>query len=131
VGAVLHSRVKVIQHEMASQGIPPPKKFETQLSAAKITASVFWDSEAIHVHFLPYGAAIHIQYYSNMICNVHQEIQKKRPRKPSKKITLLYDNACPHTENLILKLATMGWEIMNHPPYSPEIMPVILICFDQ
>jgi hypothetical protein len=35
---------------------------------------------------------------------------------------LLHDNARPYTENLTkATLATKGWEIMNHTPYSPDL----------
>jgi hypothetical protein len=64
------------------------------------------------------------QYCSNLLHNdVKQVIQKKRPGKLAKKI-LLHDNACIHTTNLMkATLATMGWEIMNHLPYSPGLAP--------
>jgi hypothetical protein len=57
---------------------------------------VFWDSEGvIHVDFLPHGATINAQCYSNLLWNdVHQVFQKK-PGKLSKKINLLDDSACP------------------------------------
>jgi hypothetical protein len=96
---------------------PTPKTFKTQLSAGKIMASVFWDSGVIHVYFLPCGTKINAQYYGNLLRNdAHQEIGKKSPGKLSKMIKLLHDNARPHTVNLTkATLATMGWEIMNHP----------------
>jgi hypothetical protein len=71
----------------------------------------------IHVNSLPQGVVINVQYYSNLLCNdVHHEIQKKRPGKVSK-ITLLHDNTRPHMAHLMkVTLATIGWEIVNHPP---------------
>jgi histone-lysine N-methyltransferase SETMAR len=85
--------------------------------------SVFCDSErVIHVHFLPRGVTVNAQYYNSMLCsNVHQAIWKKTSGKLSKNIIRLHDNPCPHTGNLTqATLAAMGWEIMNHPPYSPD-----------
>jgi hypothetical protein len=42
--------------------------------------------------------------------------------EPVKDIILLHENACPHWANLMkATLATMGWEIMNHPPHSPDL----------
>jgi hypothetical protein len=56
---------------------------------------------------------------------VQQEIWKKRPMKLTKKIALLYDNACPHMANLSrATLATMGSEIMTQPPYSLDLAPI-------
>jgi hypothetical protein len=34
----------------------------------------------------------------------------------------VYDNAHPHTANLTT-LATLGWEILNHPPHSLDLAP--------
>jgi hypothetical protein len=89
-------------------------------------ANVFLDSEGvIHPDFLPHGVTISAQYYNNLLHNdVHCAIRKKIPGKPSKKIILLHDNACPETENSAkATLASMGWETMNHPPYSPDLAP--------
>jgi hypothetical protein len=42
----------------------------------------------------------------------------------SKKTFLLHDDACPQTVNLMkATLATMGGKIMNHPPYSADLVP--------
>jgi hypothetical protein len=62
------------------KGSPPPKKFKTQLSAGKIIASVFWNSElVIHFDFLPHGVTINAQYYSNLFFNdMYQAVQKKK-----------------------------------------------------
>jgi hypothetical protein len=44
------------------------------------------------------------------------------PRKLSKKIILLHDNARPHTADMTkVTLATMGWEIITDLPYSPDL----------
>jgi hypothetical protein len=45
--------------EWCHKGCPPPKQIKTQLSAGKIMASVFWDSEGvICVYFLPHGVTV-------------------------------------------------------------------------
>jgi hypothetical protein len=36
-------------------------------------------------------------------------------------ITVLSEPAHLHTENLTITLATLNWETVNHPPYSPDI----------
>jgi hypothetical protein len=80
-------------------------------------ASVFWDSEVIHVNFLPHGITINAQYYNNLLCNdVHQVTWKKRFGKLSK-IILLHDNI--QLPNFMVTLAAVSWEIMTHPSYSP------------
>jgi hypothetical protein len=42
--------------------------------------------------------------------------------KTAKKIVLLHENVRPHMANLTkAAMAAVGWEIVNHPPYSPGL----------
>jgi hypothetical protein len=44
--------------------------------------------------------------------------------KETVKIILLHDDTHPHTANLTKEtLATAGWKITNHSPYSPDLAP--------
>jgi hypothetical protein len=109
---------------MASQRLSPSRN-SRQPSAVKTMTRMFWDSEGvIHVDFLPRGVTINAQYYIYLLHNdVHQVIQKKRPGKLSK-IILLHDKTRPHMANLMrATLPIIGWEVMNHSPYSPDLAP--------
>jgi len=50
---------------------------------------------------------------------------EKNGRNTSKdKIILLHDNARPHVAKVIKKyLETLKWDVLPHPPYSPDIAP--------
>jgi len=51
---------------------------------------------------------------------LRQAIQTLRPTKTE--VHLLHDNARPHIAKLVKeKLETFGWNIIPHPPYSPDI----------
>jgi len=39
------------------------------------------------------------------------------------KIILLYDNARPHVAKVEKNLETLKWDVLPHPPYSPDIAP--------
>ena len=53
---------------------------------------------------------------------LRQAIQTLRPTKTE--VHLLHDNARPHIAKLVKeKLETLGWNIILHPPYSPDIAP--------
>jgi transposase len=44
--------------------------------------------------------------------------------QPGHRVILQHDNAKPHTAKLTKKLLDgFGWEILEHPPYSPDVAP--------
>jgi histone-lysine N-methyltransferase SETMAR len=46
------------------------------------------------------------------------------PRRRRRNVILLQDNAKPHTaKKTKKKLAELGWELLDHPPYSPDLSP--------
>ncbi|CAH2092000.1 unnamed protein product [Euphydryas editha] len=53
------------------------------------------------------------------------ECLKERPELANRKgILFHHDNARPHTSLMTLnKLKELGWEVLMHPPYSPDLAP--------
>jgi len=52
--------------------------------------------------------------------------EKKRPEYEQRhdKVILLHDNAQPRVAKVIKKyLETLKWDVLSHPPYSPDIAP--------
>ncbi|KAL4143904.1 hypothetical protein QTP88_006158 [Uroleucon formosanum] len=82
---------------------PSTKKFKTTISAKKILASMFWDHKGIIlIEYLPQGETINA---ASGVC-------------------LLHDNARPHTANVTKQLLdSFGLDVLNHPPYSPDLVP--------
>ena len=98
-------------------------------SAKKIMGTVFWDAEGcILIEFLECGkttnATHYVRHYSKLrraLCNEH----------PGRKVILQHDNAQPHTAHLTLeKIENVGWEVLPHPPYSPDLAPSDYHLFD-
>ena len=51
-------------------------------------------------------------------------LKSKRPGMLSGGIIILHDNAHPHIANLVRdKFQRFGWEIPQHPRYSPDLSP--------
>jgi len=45
-------------------------------------------------------------------------------QRHDKFIILLHDNARPHITKVVKKyLETLKWDVLPHPPYSPDIVP--------
>ena len=53
------------------------------------------------------------------------EIKEKRPELTTRKGVIFHqDNARPLTSLVTSKkLLDLGWEVMLHPPYSPDLAP--------
>ena len=53
-------------------------------------------------------------------------LHEKRPQYEQRheKVILQYDNARPHIAKPVKTyLETLKWEVISHPPYSPDIAP--------
>ncbi|KAJ4450397.1 hypothetical protein ANN_01821 [Periplaneta americana] len=83
-------------------GSPVRMKFKETLSVRKVMCMVFWDRKGILlIDFLPRGETVNAD-----------------------RVVLLHDNACPHTARRTAAVLTeFGWELFDHPPYSPDLAP--------
>jgi histone-lysine N-methyltransferase SETMAR len=55
---------------------------------------------------------------------VEVAIRRKRPGLLRRGVVLLHDNARPHTANRTCELLwRYNWEVLDHPPYSPDLAP--------
>lgn len=73
----------------------------------------------IHWELLKKGQTVDAELYCDQLSRLHR---KMRNRQGS--IVLLDDNAKPHTARLTTnKMAEFGWEVLEHPPYSPDLAP--------
>lgn len=111
--------------EWTARGEPTPKRGKTQQSAGKVMASVFWDSQGIiFIDYLEKGKTINSDYYIALLDRLNEEIAKKRPHLKKKKILFHQDNApCHKSMKTMAKLNEMGYELLPHPPYSPDLAP--------
>lgn len=115
--------------QQSAQWIGPgetrPKRFKTQTSAGKVLASVFWDANGIlFIDYLEHGKTINSQYYIALLEKLLEEIHEKRPGMQRKKILYHQDNAPAHRSMLTMaKLNEIRFELLPHPPYSPDLAP--------
>ncbi len=85
--------------------------------------SVFWDTRGVIYHeYLPSGDTITAASYCEVLERVKIAIrQKRRWRGP---VYFQHDNAKPHTAKLTqAKIQKLGWKLLPHPPYSPDLAP--------
>ena len=92
----------------------------------KTMICVWWDWEGlIHWEMLENNKKIEQNLYIAQLHRVNEAIQQKRPDKQSQ-VVLLHDNARPHVAKTVkaaLQLQELDWEVLQHPPYSPDLAP--------
>lgn len=104
----------------------PPVKARAAPSVGKVMITVFWDCEGIIlVDYLPKGTTINAEYYSDLLSGpLRQALTKYRPGKLHARPLLQQDNARPHTARRTRAvLNDLRWELLPHPPYSPDLAP--------
>lgn len=116
---------KVQSKQWKHPSSPRAKKFKQILSAGKIMASVFWDRKGVLLcEFLPRGTTINADRYCETLKKLRRAIQNKRRGMLRKGVRFHHDNARPHTANRTAALIEgFGWEMVSHPPYSPDLAP--------
>jgi len=105
---------------------PHPKKFRVQKSAGKVLASIFWDPDGILlIDYLPKGQTINAEYYSSLLVQLKDILKEKRREMIMEVVLFLYDNAPAHRPLATQKkLAYLGFQCLDHPPYSPDLAPL-------
>lgn len=88
-------------------------------------ATVFWDAQGIiFIDFLQKGKTINGEYYASLLDQLNKEIKTKRPHLAKKKILFHHDNAPAHSSAIATaKLVELRYEVLPHPPYSPDLAP--------
>jgi len=109
--------------QWTSPGEPAPKKAKTVPSAGKVMATVFWASQgAIYIDYLKKGKTVTGLYYAELLGRFAAELQKIRRHLAKKTVLFHHDNAPAHTSAPAKsKLVELGYELLPHPPYSPDL----------
>jgi len=107
------------------------KKAKAVLSAGKVMATVFWDSEGIiFIDYLQKDQTITGEYYTILLNRLDEELRTKWPRLARKKVFFHQDNARVHTCIVAMaKLHELRFELLPHSPYSPDLAPCDFILF--
>uniref|UniRef100_A0AAZ1X9I8 Histone-lysine N-methyltransferase SETMAR n=1 Tax=Oreochromis aureus TaxID=47969 RepID=A0AAZ1X9I8_OREAU len=76
------------------------------------------------VDFLPVGTTINADRYCETLGKLRRTFQKRRRGMLSKGVSILHDTASPHVaRQTVALLQNFGWNIITHPPYSPDFTP--------
>ena len=76
------------------------------------------------VDYFEQGKSVTGVYYAGLVRKLGEAIEKKRWRKLIEGMLLHHDNAPTHTSNVaIATIHECGFELLSHPPYSPDVAP--------
>jgi histone-lysine N-methyltransferase SETMAR len=107
------------------RSLSKPRKFKQILSTWKIMAMVYWDRKGVLlVEFMPQGTIISAESYCATLRRLWYAIQNRRRGLLSSSVMLLHDNARLYAAaRMQAMLQEFGWEVFEHPAYSPYLAP--------
>ncbi|UYV83687.1 hypothetical protein LAZ67_23002073 [Cordylochernes scorpioides] len=74
--------------------------------------------------FMRRGTTINSDRYCKTLKQIRRAIQNKRRGMLTKRVRFHHDNARPHTAHQTTALIEeFEWELVSHPPYSPDVAP--------
>lgn len=109
------------KHDEAPQTTP-----KADIHQKKIMLSVWWDWKGVvYFELLKRNQTINSDVYCEQLDKLNTAIKEKRPELVNRKSVIFHqDNARPHTSLVTRqKLSELGWELLMHPPYSPDLAP--------
>ena len=92
----------------------------------KVLLSVWWDYlGVVHWELLPKGQTVNSEVLCQQLDRLQEALVIKRPALVNRRgVVLQHDNARSHTSKMTQKkIRALGWEVLPHPPYSPDIAP--------
>lgn len=125
---------KQMSMEWRVKGASPPVKPLMQKSVStKVMTLVFYDGQGvIHHEYLNPGETVTASRYVTALSNLRQAIRQKRRGKLSRGVLFHHDNAPAHrSRQCVSALSHHGFEILPHPPYSPDLSPCDFHLFPQ
>ncbi|GFX23487.1 histone-lysine N-methyltransferase SETMAR [Trichonephila clavipes] len=90
------------------------------------STTLWWDYKGIvYFELLPPNRTISSDVYIEQLTKLNNAVEEKRPESTNRKgVVFHHDNARPHTSLVTRqKLLELGWDVLPHPPYSPDLAP--------
>ncbi|XP_015437444.1 PREDICTED: histone-lysine N-methyltransferase SETMAR-like [Dufourea novaeangliae] len=122
---VMYSNI-IRKRSWSKRDEPAQSTSKAELHQKKVMLSIWWDYKGVvYFELLPRNQTINSDVYCQQLLKLDEAIKEKRPELANRKgIVFHHDNARPHTSLVTRgKLLELGWEVMSHPPYSPDMAP--------
>lgn len=93
----------------------------------KVMLCIWWDQlGVVYYELLQPSERITGEVYRRQLMRLSRALREKRPQYADRhdKVILQHDNARPHVAAPVKTyLETLKWEVLPHPPYSPDLAP--------
>ena len=109
-----------------TKGTEPLTVAKPSLHPKKVLLCIWWDWKGVvYYELLQQGETINSTKYCCQLDNLKDAIARKRPELANRRgVVFHHDNARPHVSLLVRnKLLSFDWDVLPHPPYSPDIAP--------
>lgn len=96
------------------------------LHPKKVMLCIWWDCKGVvYFELLKHNETINSVKYCQQLDNLKKAIAEKRPELANRKgVVFHHDNARPHTSVATCqRLHEFSWDVLPHPPYSPDLAP--------
>ncbi len=80
----------------------------------------------IGMYMMPYGCILHQYVYVHFLRKILRPKVQQICSQMLDGVIILHDNTYPHIATSVTTVfQEYGWEVLNHPPYSPDLSPQI------
>ncbi|PIC12867.1 hypothetical protein B9Z55_028109 [Caenorhabditis nigoni] len=109
--------------QWVGEGESPQDVPKSDLHPKKVMLSVCWGVDGpIYWELLPEGKTITGDLYTTQLRNLKKAVDRSALK--DKKVYSQHDNARPHVSKQVKQeLMGYGWNVLPHPPYSPDLAP--------
>ena len=92
----------------------------------KVLLSVWWDYKGIvYFELLPSNRTINSVVYVEQLTKLNNAVEEKRPELTNRKDVVFHRDDARLRASLVTrqKLLELDWNVLPHPPYSPDLAP--------
>lgn len=118
---------RVRKRSWTDRGKPVKPTAKPNIHGKKVLLCIWWDQRGIlYYELLKPGETVTAIRYQQQLMRLNDELKKIRPEwaKRHERPILLHDNARPHVAKPVKDiLEELKWEVLPHPPYSPDLAP--------
>ena len=104
-----------------------PSKPKQNIHGSKVMLCIWWDQKGVvYYELLKPSETITGDRYRQQLIELNRALKQKRPVYAERhdKLIFQHDNARPHVAKPVKEtLELLNWEVLPHPPYSPDIAP--------